>query len=222
MNRIAIILLFCLTLLTINAVGLERRGAFESCNVEIEFFEKNDKNPSQDDIKTFQKLRIINLDNQRIFRPAFNMNNLFDQVDSGMVCVSYSEGKFRKFEVLKLDCSGKDTVKLRVDVTAKKNGEKRLGVVSSKRGKVVSGRALKIPKPTISSVARKSRASGTVTVSIIIGKEGNVVSAVAVSGHPLLRPSAEAAAARAKFEVTRLDGLPVIVSGQMEYNFRTK
>jgi protein TonB len=53
----------------------------------------------------------------------------------------------------------------------------------------------------------------------MIDETGRVVSAVAVSGHPLLRAAAQAAAKNARFTPTKLSGVPVKVSGSITYNF---
>jgi protein TonB len=52
-----------------------------------------------------------------------------------------------------------------------------------------------------------------------IDERGNVVSASAVSGHPLLRQAAEQAARSSKFTPTTLSGQPVSVTGVIVYNF---
>jgi hypothetical protein len=46
-----------------------------------------------------------------------------------------------------------------------------------------------------------------------------VISASAVSGHPLLRQAAEQAARESKFSPTMLSGQPVKVTGIVVYNF---
>jgi len=56
-------------------------------------------------------------------------------------------------------------------------------------------------------------------VQVVVDENGNVVSASAVSGHPLLRQSAEQSARQAKFSPTLLGGKPVKVSGIIVYNF---
>ena len=61
--------------------------------------------------------------------------------------------------------------------------------------------------------------SGTVVVQVLIDENGNVVSASAASGHPLLKAAAVSAARRAKFSPTKLSGQPVKVSGVIRYNF---
>jgi TonB family protein len=85
---------------------------------------------------------------------------------------------------------------------------------------VVNGSAISLPKPAYPAAARAVRASGAVRVQVIIGKSGNVISARAVSGHPLLRNAATRAARRARFRPTSLNGRPVEVSGVIVYNFR--
>jgi protein TonB len=52
-----------------------------------------------------------------------------------------------------------------------------------------------------------------------IDERGNVVSASAVSGHPLLQAAAVAAARQAKFAPTMLSGQAVSVTGVIVYNF---
>jgi TonB family protein len=86
-------------------------------------------------------------------------------------------------------------------------------------GKVLNGSAVSLPKPEYPAAARAVRASGTVSVQVTIDEEGNVISASAVSGHPLLQPSAVKAAQEAKFRPTRLSGTPVKVTGIITYNF---
>lgn len=58
-----------------------------------------------------------------------------------------------------------------------------------------------------------------VTVQVLVDEGGNVVSARAVSGHPLLQQSAVSAARQAKFSPTMLSGQPVKVTGVITYNF---
>ncbi len=86
-------------------------------------------------------------------------------------------------------------------------------------GGVLNGKALELPKPEYPNAAKAVRASGTVVVQITINEDGNVISATAVSGHPLLREAAEKAAFQAKFARTLLSGQPVSVVGILNYNF---
>jgi protein TonB len=84
---------------------------------------------------------------------------------------------------------------------------------------VVNGSAISLPKPPYPAAARAVRASGAVNVQVLIDENGNVVSATAVSGHPLLRQAAVQAARSAKFKPTLLSGQPVKVNGVIVYNF---
>jgi len=56
-------------------------------------------------------------------------------------------------------------------------------------------------------------------VQVTIDENGGVISAIAVTGHPLLRSSAEQAARSAKFTPPILGGKAVKVSGVIFYNF---
>lgn len=84
---------------------------------------------------------------------------------------------------------------------------------------VVNGNALNLPKPAYPAAAMAVRAEGAINVQVLIDEEGKVVSAQAVSGHPLLRAASEQAALGAKFKPTLLSGQPVKVNGIIVYNF---
>lgn len=86
-------------------------------------------------------------------------------------------------------------------------------------GGILNGKAISLPKPAYPPIARAARASGTVVVQVTVDEDGNVISAHAVSGHPLLQASAVQAARQAKFSPTRLNGQPVKVTGVIQYNF---
>lgn len=86
-------------------------------------------------------------------------------------------------------------------------------------GGVLNGKAVSLPKPVYPLSAKNARASGLVTVEVVIDEAGKVVSARAVDGHTLLRQAAVQAAQGARFSPTLLSGQPVKVSGQINYNF---
>ena len=86
-------------------------------------------------------------------------------------------------------------------------------------GGVLNGKALELPKPVYPDIARAAHASGTVVVQVLIDEQGYVISAKAVSGHPLLQAASVAAAQKARFSPTRLEGQPVKVTGVIQYNF---
>jgi protein TonB len=58
-----------------------------------------------------------------------------------------------------------------------------------------------------------------VVVQVVIDENGRVISAQAVSGHPLLQAVSVAAARNARFSPTKLSGQPVKVTGVITYNF---
>ena len=86
-------------------------------------------------------------------------------------------------------------------------------------GGVVNGKAVNLVKPPYPPAARAVRASGQVQVQVTIDENGSVISASAVSGHPLLKQAAEQAARASKFSPTLLSGQKVKVSGLIVYNF---
>lgn len=86
-------------------------------------------------------------------------------------------------------------------------------------GGVLNGKAISLPQPAYPPMAKAARASGTVNVQVLVDETGKVVSATAVSGHPLLRQAAVQAAYRARFTPTLLSGQPVKVQGIITYNF---
>ena len=84
---------------------------------------------------------------------------------------------------------------------------------------VLNGKATNLPKPTYPAIAKAAKASGQVNVHVTVDESGDVISATPVSGHPLLRAAAVAAARQAKFSPTKLSGQPVKVTGIITYNF---
>ena len=86
-------------------------------------------------------------------------------------------------------------------------------------GGVLNGKAQTLTKPRYPAAAIAVNASGAVNVQVTIDENGNVISASAVSGHPLLRQASEQAALASKFAPTLLEGQPVKITGIIVYNF---
>lgn len=84
-------------------------------------------------------------------------------------------------------------------------------------GGVLNRKATSLPKPTFPAASWPKNAAGIVSVQVLIDEEGHVISALAISGHPALRPSATNAARAAKFPVTLYSGQAVRVSGVITY-----
>ena len=87
-------------------------------------------------------------------------------------------------------------------------------------GGVLNGKAIRLVQPPYPAIAKSAMVKGQVTVQVLIDENGNVISASAASGHPLLRPAAVNAARASKFSPTKLSGQPVKVNGVIIYNFQ--
>jgi TonB family protein len=84
---------------------------------------------------------------------------------------------------------------------------------------VINGQATYLPRPAYTPLAKAARASGMVTVQVLIDENGKVISAHALNGHPLLLKEAVQAAYQARFTPTLLSNQAVRVSGVITYNF---
>jgi len=100
---------------------------------------------------------------------------------------------------------------VKAPVVVKKATIKSLGVIN--------GIAKSLPPPAYPPAAKAIRATGKVSVQVLIDESGNVVSANAASGHPLLIDAAVRAARNARFSTTYLSKVPVKVTGVIVYNF---
>ena len=87
-------------------------------------------------------------------------------------------------------------------------------------GGMLNGRAINLSTPVYPAAARQLRASGQVMVEVFVDESGRVTSARAVSGHPLLRGAAEAAARQSRINPLRIDNETVKTTGVLLYNFR--
>lgn len=93
------------------------------------------------------------------------------------------------------------------------------GAAKPVEGGLLNSKALSLPKPQFPEEARRVRASGKVTVAVIVDESGKVISAKATDGPLPLRAAAEAAARQATFAPTTQDGITVKVSGTLTYDF---
>lgn len=87
-------------------------------------------------------------------------------------------------------------------------------------GGVLNGKAIDLVHPKFPAAARAVRASGAVKIDVLISEKGKIISAEAISGHPLLVASARAAACSSRFSPTTLSGDPVKVRGVIVYVFK--
>jgi TonB family protein len=81
------------------------------------------------------------------------------------------------------------------------------------------GRATHLATPAYPPIARAAHAEGEVLVQVIIDETGRVIAAAAISGHPLLQSTSVRAARESVFSPTKLEGVPVKVTGVLRYNF---
>jgi periplasmic protein TonB len=88
-----------------------------------------------------------------------------------------------------------------------------------KAPEVLNSKAIRLPRPPYPMMAKNIRLQGTVAIQVLIDEKGSVVSAKAISGHPLLIPDSQRAAMQAQFSPTTINGQPVKVSGVIMYNF---
>jgi len=86
-------------------------------------------------------------------------------------------------------------------------------------GGVLNGTAISLPAPAYPEGAKRMKTQGVVAVEVVLDENGKVISAVATSGPPMLRDAAIQAAKRARFSPTKLSGMPVKVSGVINYKF---
>jgi tetratricopeptide (TPR) repeat protein len=94
------------------------------------------------------------------------------------------------------------------------------GPILAPAGTVLNGKALSLPKPHYTDVARKHRVAGTVVIKILIDETGKVIKARDMcNGSPYLVEECIKAAYLARFSPTKLSGQPVQVAGVIQYNF---
>jgi TonB family protein len=109
-----------------------------------------------------------------------------------------------------------DTLKVEGPAVPSPEAEKLDRIVN---GGVLNGKAIKKPQPRYPPEAKAARAQGVIVIQIVVDENGDVASAVGVSGHSLLIPAGIEAARKAKFEPTTLCGKPIKVTGVITYNF---
>jgi protein TonB len=85
---------------------------------------------------------------------------------------------------------------------------------------VLQGKAIERRVPVYPELVRRIHLQGDVAVEVIISPEGRVESARAISGPPMLIPTALEAARGWRFGPTILNGLPVRVTGVIIFAFK--
>ncbi len=88
---------------------------------------------------------------------------------------------------------------------------------------IVNKRALNLPKPKVPNLGRphlQIEEEQIVAVHIVVDVNGNVTTASALTGHPLLRAGCVNAARQAKFSPTFINGPPISVRALLVYKFK--
>ena len=85
---------------------------------------------------------------------------------------------------------------------------------------VLQGKAIYRKTPEYPVLAKITKKEGQVVVEVVISPEGLVESARAISGDPLLAPTAVAAAREWRFQPTYLGNVPVRVAGAITFVFK--
>lgn len=89
-----------------------------------------------------------------------------------------------------------------------------------KSGGVLTSTAIRKVNPEYPAEAKAAQVSGAVVVEITVDETGNVIAAQAISGHPLLKDAAVAAARQWQFAPTTVKDKPVKVVGTVTFNFQ--
>jgi len=89
----------------------------------------------------------------------------------------------------------------------------------SRPGAALEGSATKKVQPSYPPLAKAARVEGSVEVEVTIDEEGNVIAARALSGHPLLKDAALAAARQWKFTPSTQNGRSVKVISTLTFTF---
>lgn len=85
--------------------------------------------------------------------------------------------------------------------------------------KNVIGKPINLVKPPSASCNCKFAKIDSVIVEVEIDEQGNVIKAVAISGHPFLKAASEQAARSSKFSPTKVLGIPVKAKAVIGYEF---
>lgn len=85
---------------------------------------------------------------------------------------------------------------------------------------VTEGNLLHKVDPVYPPIARAARVSGTVTLEVVVGKDGNVQDLKVIRGHPLLVQAAVDAVRQWRYKPVLLNGEPVEVESVVAVNFK--
>lgn len=102
---------------------------------------------------------------------------------------------------------------------ARRRGEGLEGPGKVVEAGVLQGRVKHLAKPDYPVSARAMLLSGTVPVSVLTDTDGKIIAAAPIGGPEQLRHSASVAACKSAIEPVILSGVPVEVTGVINYTF---
>lgn len=93
------------------------------------------------------------------------------------------------------------------------------GVAKPVDAGALDSKATSRPKPVVSEEMKRLKATGRITVKLLVDENGKVVTAQALNGVAVLREAAEAAARQATFAPLVQGGITVRFTGTLTYDF---
>jgi TonB family protein len=238
MDRCGIFRFLVLVVALLSAVAAD--GQEKTCNLEVRVFE------SQDVLALIgAKVLVKNLQSGKVLDSGEQFDKYtFQNLPEGDYEISASKETYKQSVYRhKLICDKPETegyvvfgVTLRegesnekVVVEQKNEGKLRGTAVTDSRearlrkfaqvNKILNYDAVSLAKPKYPAAARAVSAAGVVYVRVTVNREGEVVSAQAVSGHPLLGAEAVKAARETKFKPSLVSDSPGEITGFIIYNF---
>lgn len=223
---------FGILLIVIGAMNLSLFAQEKSCNLKFEIYEfKKDGTSEQFPIQD-AKIKLVNEKTKKSIKVK---DNSVANLANGDYQLTVAKDGFKKTtDNFLFDCEfanehntvskimflWKGNSKETFSMNPKVYGTTGLIRAESKENKNQENiGAILLVKPEYPKAARAVRASGKVEVQVTINELGYVISAKAISGHPLFWSAATEAAKKSKFRTTTLEGIPVKVTGVIVYNF---
>lgn len=158
---------------------------------------------------------------QRLYQIAVTLPGADSTPDNGKSYEKFADKFLDSFKLIRAEqAAGEVDLYLAKEKVMGRATENTTGSII--RGGVLEGKAISLPQPVYPPIARAARASGQVTIMVIVDEEGKIVAAQAESGHPLLQAAAVKAAREARFAPMLVEGKPVKVLGVVSYNFVLK
>lgn len=203
----------------------------KKCGLQLDIFEYGENGNELEISNATAKLYFFNKKGvKKIDGATKNESLVFTNLNEGIYNAEINEKNYKtSVRRLYLDCgslSADGFVKKRISLWRGSPKEQIQVIEDTDYNKVsekipLNDLALKLQKPDYPPAARAVRATGIVEILIMIDEQGKVISAQALSGHPLLRFAAEEAARKSEFVTTKVKGNPAKVRGIVIFTFST-